>query len=121
MTITLQSVADQRSDQNFRQVALTLDNIEAAALKLAVPGASRVAVGQVPLTWSESTLSAAATITHGLGATPVFAAAFSLGAPEAGKIPLGNTFSYTNTTFALNAETKNPHSGNISMVWIALS
>jgi hypothetical protein len=76
--------------------------------------------GVAELTFAASTISSNIVLEHFLGETPKGVLACSLGAPEPGKIPVCNPFALGKTTFALNGEIRNPHTGKIPIFWVAV-
>lgn len=131
-----QAVPEPLSDQNFRAIhedateidgrlssaESSISTIEALGLVTDVGGTDRkLKLGTVDLTWAESALSEAEEVTHGLGAEPVAVFAISLTAPEAGKVPVPNIASKNSTVFQINAETKNSHTGEITLMWLAIA
>lgn len=90
------------------------------ALQLVTAGTHKVNFGTITLKWAGSALSEAKNVNHGLGTEPVFIDLISSPAPEPGKIPVANISSKSATTFTVNAETKNVHTGEITMLWLAI-
>ncbi|MGH2939563.1 MAG: hypothetical protein ACRDPE_15755 [Solirubrobacterales bacterium] len=117
MAITLQAVKDQASDQNFRQLALTLGNILAGGVKLARPGDHKLDFGSTVVTFSASSVSNTVAVPHALGKPPaVVLANLNAGTPSSTTVA-----SLTAASFAVTGYFNIVFTGAQQVFWIALS
>jgi hypothetical protein len=110
--ISLEQIADGSiTDRNFQALAqLLLDTGGITA---------GIRWGVQALTFTASTNSNTATVTHGLGKLPIGGIAQALSAPGFGNIPNPN-MAMGATTFDMNAEVKTAFTGSVNMFWVVI-
>jgi hypothetical protein len=97
--------------RNFERLRDTLDTGGTAA---------RIRWGIQPMTFSAATLSAAETVTHGLGRTPALVLMTAKDAPASNKIMTLYTTIYSDTTFACQGTIDAAHTGDLDACWVAI-
>lgn len=108
------------SQLNFEKLqdVLTTPGSQLPFLQLTAAGGRKVAFGTVTLTFTASAVSGIATVTHGLGTTPVVAGCLGGQTGVAAvAFAVGN---YTSTTFQVQAQAFASFTGTVVCPWIAI-
>lgn len=80
----------------------------------------KIDFGRVTLLFAASSLSEPLLVAHELETIPIAVVATSWNAPSGPKVPKCNSFAHGKSTFAINADLDEAHTGGIDITWIAI-